>query len=144
MTIGDRIKKIAKHRGSAKNLAIELDMNPSHLQFFISDKRKPTIELLIKLYSFGYNINWILTGDGVMLLSEEHTNTTELESSHNNIDNNNDELFKELRNQIVFLKEEIREQRNDFLSTIERLTLATPSSNTVELKNSRRNTRYGL
>lgn len=144
MTIGDRIREFGQQFSNYSQLAKLLDMTPGTLFRYSKDERKPGADILLRFYNLGCNINWLLSGEGTMLRDGVYTVTTQEEMIEEvNIINNND-IVVELRRQVSFLEEQIDKQRSEFLAEIRRLTPVIPRVNTVELKNSRRNTRYGL
>jgi len=69
--IGDRIKLfgISKY-GNLSAFARAIGKTPDYLTPYYKNKSKPGSDLLILLYNLGCNINWLLTGEGEMLIGD--------------------------------------------------------------------------
>lgn len=51
-------------------MARAMDKSPQVMYQYYKGKRAPGAEILIQLLQLGANINWVLTGDGPMLLKD--------------------------------------------------------------------------
>ncbi|MBN2571033.1 MAG: helix-turn-helix transcriptional regulator [Ignavibacteriales bacterium] len=61
--ISNRLRIFAKRRyGTLKNLATALGISPQQLHQYVSSRREPRIRVLLKLFSLGCDINWLLGG----------------------------------------------------------------------------------
>lgn len=64
MTIGEKIRLFAEENFNSLNeLSKLLDMNPTTLQFYLKDKRKPGSPIIYKLIRIGLNANWLLSDE---------------------------------------------------------------------------------
>lgn len=68
MSTGIKIREFAENRykrgrGAISDLASALDMTPSSLQQYLSDRRAPGTPLLKKLLRMGCDLNWLLSDD---------------------------------------------------------------------------------
>jgi len=67
MSFSDRLRLIAKvDHGSQVELAVKLELSTVAVNNYASGKRKPSYEVLLKLNSLGYSIDWLLSGNGSM------------------------------------------------------------------------------
>ncbi len=63
ISVGSRIKHFALYKfGTVKNLAEFLKMDPRNLDKYAQDKMAPGTPLLLKLFSLGCDLSWLLTG----------------------------------------------------------------------------------
>lgn len=69
-TFEDRLKLFAKYIGSASKLADKLGMSAPALQSYTNGRSKPGYQIIMKLHNMGCNINWLLSGEGNMILSD--------------------------------------------------------------------------
>lgn len=74
-TIGDRINLVvAKYGKSGRKFCELMAISTGNLNSLINDDSKPGAKFLILiLEQLGININWLLTGQGEMLLNSENT-----------------------------------------------------------------------
>lgn len=84
--VSERLKKIRSERNVSQiRFAEELGISPRTLQSYELAKVMPGSEVLAKFYGLGYNINWILSGEGEMRKGAEtvtelkHLPTSELD-----------------------------------------------------------------
>ncbi|MBN1638498.1 MAG: helix-turn-helix transcriptional regulator [Ignavibacteriales bacterium] len=61
--ISNRLRIFAKRRyGTLKNLANALNISPQQLHQYVSGRREPRVRVLMKLFTLGCDINWLLGG----------------------------------------------------------------------------------
>ncbi len=71
MAIGSRIRYFGVAVfGRIKAFAEAMDMAPPNLHKYMNDEREPGIGILQKMQSLGCSIDWLLSGEGEMLLSK--------------------------------------------------------------------------
>ena len=69
MTIGQRIKRFAEHvYGSQRKFAEAANISESTVSKYIKDRITPNIETLIVFQKSGLSIDWLLSGNGQMLI----------------------------------------------------------------------------
>ncbi len=66
--ISDRLKEFAKYIGSARRLSELIGLKPTAFQIYTNGRSLPGALILTKLSELGCNINWLLTGEGNMLI----------------------------------------------------------------------------
>lgn len=66
MTLGERLKHISEIVGGVKILADHLQMKSPGLYSYFHDRTKPGAGLLLRFFSLGFSIDWIITGKGSM------------------------------------------------------------------------------
>ena len=72
--LGNRIAKIRNHMELTKTeMAKLLDVGQPNYSVTESEGKFITLPILIKLAEKGYNLNWLLTGKGNMLLTDQAT-----------------------------------------------------------------------
>lgn len=65
MAFGERIKEIRKDFGlNQKEMANKLHVSLSTLQRYEKSQKFPDIGVMLELIQVGYNIHWLITGDG--------------------------------------------------------------------------------
>jgi len=66
--IGLRLGQVADafFGGNRSKLASSIGMTPGSFNKYLQEERTPGGEILTRLYHIGVNINWLLTGDGVI------------------------------------------------------------------------------
>ena len=70
----DRIRLFAKERfGTITAMAEETGINANQLSFYTTGKRKPGWDVLAIWAGYGLNLTWLVTNQGEMWASEEHT-----------------------------------------------------------------------
>ena len=71
MAIGSRIRYFGVAVfGRIKTFAEAMDMAPPNLHKYMNDEREPGIGILQKMQSLGCSIDWLLSGEGEMLLAK--------------------------------------------------------------------------
>lgn len=76
-TLGDRLRIFREHiQLTQAQLAQELQMSKTGLQQNEADKALPGAKFLIALHGRGLNVNWLLSGEGEMLLSDKPTTSS--------------------------------------------------------------------
>jgi len=100
--IGERLKLFGNYIGSLKLLADKLNMKPQALHSYLKNNRLPGAGILIKLYNLNCNINWLLTGEGEMLINNNshniNTNNAIAELYSNNLKLNKKIKLLEIQN----------------------------------------------
>jgi len=68
--IGDRLREVARllYDGNKSELARALEMKPSSFGKYIRGTRRPGASVLERLTRLGVNVDWLLTGEGPILL----------------------------------------------------------------------------
>jgi len=68
MAFGERMKEIRKDFGlNQKEMAEKLSVSLSTLQRYEKSQKFPDINVMLDLILSGYNIHWLITGDGEKL-----------------------------------------------------------------------------
>lgn len=76
-TIGDRLRIFREYKKCTQaQFAIEMGMSTTGLQSNESNRSLPNSKLLIELYAVGLNVNWLLSGEGEMLMKNVSTSVT--------------------------------------------------------------------
>ena len=71
MAIGSRIRYFGVAVfGRIKDFAEAMDMAPPNLHKYMNDEREPGIGILQKMQTLGCSIDWLLSGEGEMLLAK--------------------------------------------------------------------------
>ena len=71
MNIFKRFKIILQSKNQNQAAwARDLGVSKTAIGRILSEKAKPGLAVLIPLLKMGYNINWLLTGEGVMLIKD--------------------------------------------------------------------------
>ncbi len=70
---GERFRSLAEalYDGNKSALARAIDMQPGSFTKYVQGERRPGATVLKRLPRLGVNVNWLLTGEGPMLLDEE-------------------------------------------------------------------------
>lgn len=70
---GIRLRQVAEqlYDGNKSELARSLGMKPASFSKYVQGNRRPGASILERLSRLGVNTNWILTGEGSLLRSEE-------------------------------------------------------------------------
>lgn len=77
MAIGSRIRYFGVAVfGRVKEFAQAMEMAPPNLHKYMNDEREPGIGFLYKLQKLGCSIDWLISGEGEMLLSQRGTTQT--------------------------------------------------------------------
>lgn len=74
--ISERLKAIRDHYSlSQSKIAEKLEVSPRTYTRYESNERQPDAEVLLRLYErLEVNINWLLSGDGYMIVSDKTVN----------------------------------------------------------------------
>ena len=69
MSFSERIKKLRKHLGlSQKDFGEKIGVGTSHISQWERELSMPSSKALIGMANLGVNINWLLIGDGEMIM----------------------------------------------------------------------------
>jgi transcriptional regulator with XRE-family HTH domain len=83
MSLSDRLKRVRESLGyTQKEMAKANSTNPQTSQVYEAGKSVPGGNVLEALARMGFNVNWILTGDGPIRLSEGEKNRLLFEEAH--------------------------------------------------------------
>jgi len=104
MPFSERIKKLRKYLGlSQKDFGGKIGVGTSHVSQWERNLSMPSSKALIGMAHLGVNINWLLTGDGEMMMgvpssprSEGIFSEEQIEQIEKLIDRKMDERFKRL------------------------------------------------
>lgn len=71
-TVGARLRAFAKQKfGSLKAFGQAVDLSPSQVSDYVSDRYTPGGDLLTRMRALGLSVDWLLTGEGEMLVTEK-------------------------------------------------------------------------
>lgn len=83
MSLGERLKQLRESINfSQTKIAKEIGTNPQTWRVYEGNKSVPGGNVLEALARMGFNVNWILTGDGPIRLSEGEKNRLLFEEAH--------------------------------------------------------------
>lgn len=83
MSLGERLKQLRESINlSQTKMAKEIGTNPQTWRVYEADKSVPGGNVLEALAKMGFNVNWILTGDGPIRLSEGEKNRLLFKEAH--------------------------------------------------------------
>ncbi|OGU18147.1 MAG: hypothetical protein A2076_06030 [Geobacteraceae bacterium GWC2_53_11] len=83
MNLGERLKTARESLGlSQKAIAESIDTNPQTWRIYEAGKSVPGGNVLEALARMGFNVNWLLTGEGPMRLSEGEKKRLLFEEAH--------------------------------------------------------------
>jgi|GEM_PF-1569451 len=115
-TIGERLRIFANYIGNLSKLATLINMSPSSLDAYLIGRSKPGTEILQRLLKLGCNINWLLSGEGEMLINNKSSPGQDIETIKAEYEEKISNLEKEISN----LEKEI-EKLNIKISVYERV-----------------------
>lgn len=83
MSLSDRLKRVRESLGyTQKEMAKAISTNPQTWQVYEAGKSVPGGNVLEALARMGFNVNWILTGNGPIRLSEGEKNRLLFDEAH--------------------------------------------------------------
>ena len=83
-SIGQRINKLVKHfsNGNNSDFAAKIGVNEANIRNYINDRVEPKFNILEKIaINFEINYEWLLTGKGEMLISNDLINNLEAKAN---------------------------------------------------------------